>query len=75
MTIHRALATRIAVCMLSAALAGCGTFEGDAVVDTADGEGAIGKGAGLITGKRGAIVIDNDVWTGAVPGDDGTAAE
>lgn len=75
MTIHRTLTAHIAVCLLAIALAGCGALQGDAVVDTADGEGAIGKGPGLFTGKRGAIVIDNDVWSGAVQEDDGTAAE
>ena len=66
---------RIAACLLVLSLAGCGALRGDAQVDTDDGEGAIGRGAGLITGKRGAIVIDNEVWTGAVPGDDGFTPE
>ena len=45
------------VVAVPAALSGCGIVRGDKDVDTADGEGAIGKGPGLITGKRGAIII------------------
>ena len=64
-----------AACLLSLALSGCGKVQGDAEVDTADGEGAIGHGAGLFTGKRGAFIIENDVWTGARPGDKGFSPE
>ena len=39
------------------ALSACGLVKGDKDVDTSDGEGAIGKGPGLLTGKRGGIVI------------------
>ena len=39
------------------ALSACGLVRGDKDVDTSDGEGAIGKGPGLLTGKRGGIVI------------------
>lgn len=42
---------------LPLALGACGWVKGDKEVDTADGEGAIGKGPGLLTGKRGGIVI------------------
>lgn len=39
-------------------IGGCGGYvRGDRDVDTSDGEGAMGKGPGLITGKRGGIVI------------------
>ena len=64
-----------AACLFALALSGCGTLQGDADVDTADGEGAIGHGPGLVTGKRGAFVIYNDVWTGARPGDTGFSPE
>ena len=39
------------------ALGACGMVRGDKDVDTSDAEGAIGKGPGLLTGKRGGIVI------------------
>ena len=49
------------LCLLVAAvpvsLTGCGIVRGDKDVDTEDGEGAIGKGPGIITGKRGGIII------------------
>lgn len=49
------------LCLLVAAvpisLTGCGVFRGDKDVDTSDGEGALGKGPGVITGKRGGIII------------------
>lgn len=56
------------------ALAGCGEIQGDRDVSTDDGEGAIGRGGGLITGKRGGIIIYNRVWDGAAP-DSSDAAE
>ena len=39
------------------ALSACGVVKGDKDVDTSDGEGAIGKGPGLLTGKRGGVII------------------
>ena len=39
------------------ALSACGWVKGDKDVDTSDAEGGIGKGPGLLTGKRGGIVI------------------
>jgi hypothetical protein len=56
------------ICSLSFAVAGCGQWEGAKDVNTDIGSGAMGSGPGLITGKRGGIIIYNDVWTGAVPG-------
>jgi hypothetical protein len=56
------------LCTLSLAVAGCGQWEGAKDVNTDIGSGAMGSGPGLITGKRGGIIIYNDIWTGAVPG-------
>ena len=39
------------------ALGACGWVKGDKDVDTDVGEGAMGKGPGLLTGKRGGIII------------------
>lgn len=58
----------IVLCTLSLSAAGCGQWEGAKDVNTDIGSGAMGSGPGLITGKRGGIIIYNDVWTGAVPG-------
>lgn len=38
-------------------LAGCGLWQGDQVVETEPQADAIGKGPGLFTGKRGAIIL------------------
>ena len=38
-------------------LAGCGLWQGDKVVETEPQADAIGKGPGLFTGKRGAIIL------------------
>ena len=38
-------------------LGGCGLWQGDKEVDTVPPSEAIGKGPGLITGKRGGIII------------------
>ena len=53
----RILAIALCVLALPMVASGCGKFRGDKHVDTSDGEGAMGKGPGLLTGKRGAIVI------------------
>ncbi len=39
------------------ALGACGWVKGDKDVDTSEPEGEIGKGPGLLTGKRGGIII------------------
>ena len=57
------------------ALGACGRVQGDAAVDSEPSEGAIGKGPGLLTGKRGAIVIYDEPWTGAAPIEGTNAAE
>jgi predicted small secreted protein len=58
----------IVLCAISLSVAACGRWEGAKDVNTDIGSGAMGNGAGLVTGKRGGIIIYNDVWTGAVPG-------
>lgn len=55
--------------MLSAALGACVTIQGDKNVDTDDGEGALGKGPGLISGKRGGFELPGVAWDGAAPND------
>lgn len=51
------------------ALGACVTIQGDKNVDTDDGEGALGKGPGLISGKRGAFELPGVDWDGAAPND------
>ncbi len=53
----RSLLICLLVITAPVALGACGAVRGDKEVDTADGEGASGKGAGLLTGKRGGLVI------------------
>lgn len=62
-----------AVTAVMLTLSGCAGVQGDREVSTADGEGAIGRGGGLFTGKRGGIVIHNDPWEGSTPGENKTA--
>ncbi|MDH3701216.1 MAG: hypothetical protein OEU46_07870 [Alphaproteobacteria bacterium] len=38
-------------------LSACGSIKGDKDVDTEDAEGGMGKGPGLLTGKRGGLII------------------
>ncbi len=57
MRIIRALVIVAIALSTPLALGACGWVKGDKDVDTSDGEGAIGKGPGLLTGKRGGIVI------------------
>lgn len=61
------MAAFLAISVLSLGVAGCDAFKGDEDVDTADGEGGLGKGPGLFTGKEGALVIESEVWEGAGP--------
>jgi len=57
MRILRTLAIVSLVLASPLALSACGWVKGDKDVDTSDAEGGIGKGPGLLTGKRGGIVI------------------
>ncbi len=58
-----------AALVVGLALASCTTIQGDKEVDTDDGEGALGKGPGLISGKRGAFELPGFDWDGAAPND------
>lgn len=58
-----------AALVVGIALASCTTIQGDKDVDTDDGEGALGKGPGLVSGKRGAFELPSAVWDGAAPND------
>ena len=57
-------------CALALAVSGCAEWQGASDVSTDVGGGALGHGPGLITGKRGAIVIYSDAWSGASPSGD-----
>jgi len=57
MRIIRALLIVFIALAMPLALSACGLVRGDKDVDTSDGEGAIGKGPGILTGKRGGVVI------------------
>ena len=59
----------VSVAALSLALGACATIKCDSDVDTDDGEGALGKGPGLISGKRGGFEFPGFDWDGAAPND------
>ena len=52
---------RVLIILLSVfamlAVSGCGVWRGSKEIDTEPGGDGMGKGSGLITGKRGGIVI------------------
>jgi hypothetical protein len=50
------------------AVSGCAEWQGSETVSTETGGDGEGHGPGLFTGKEGAIVLYQDVWSGAVPG-------
>ena len=56
MTVLRRMLMTVLVIALPLSLPACG-FRGDKEVDTQDAEGGMGKGPGLLTGKRGGIII------------------
>ncbi len=51
------------------ALGACVSIQGDKTVSTDDGEGALGAGPGLISGKRGGFELPTSNWEGAAPND------
>jgi hypothetical protein len=55
---------------LALTLAACAEWHGVDDVSTDVGGGKLGSGPGLVTGKRGGIVIYQHVWSGAAPGGD-----
>ena len=57
MTAFRLLPTAVLILAFSLMLGGCGLWQGDQVVETEPQADAIGKGPGLFTGKRGAIIL------------------
>ena len=57
MIASRKLSTAVLIVAVSLMLAGCGLWQGDQIVETEPQADAIGKGPGLFTGKRGAIIL------------------
>jgi len=53
----RRILMTLLVIALPLSISACGSFKGDKDVDTQDGEGGMGKGPGLLTGKRGGVII------------------
>ena len=53
----RTLPIILCILVLPLVASGCSKVRGDKDVDTSDGEGAMGKGPGLLTGKRGGVII------------------
>ncbi len=66
MTKFRLLTTIVLVFFVSLMLGGCGTWRGDKEVDTEPEEGR-SEGPGLFTGKKGGIIIYEEIWTEAAP--------
>ena len=56
MTALRRILMTLLVIALPLSISACG-FRGDKDLDTQDAEGGIGKGPGLLTGKRGGLII------------------
>ena len=56
MALRRMLVTFLVIA-LPLSMSACGSFKGDKDVDTEDAEGGMGKGPGLLTGKRGGLII------------------
>jgi hypothetical protein len=52
---------------LALAVSGCAEWQGARDVSTDVGADALGHGPGLFTGKRGAIILYQDVWPGSSP--------
>lgn len=57
MTALRRILMTLLVIALPLSISACGSFKGDKDVDTQDAEGGMGKGPGLLTGKRGGVII------------------
>lgn len=56
--------------LVSVALFGCVTVEGDRDVDTSPPGDEVGKYPGLFTGKKGALIFEFDPWWGPSPSGD-----
>ncbi len=57
MTALRRILMTLLVIALPLSLTACGSWKGDRDVDNHDDEGAMGKGPGVFTGKRGGLII------------------
>ena len=57
MTALRRIFVTLFVIALPLSMSACGSIKGDKDVDTEDAEGGMGKGPGLLTGKRGGLII------------------
>ena len=53
--------------ILSFGLSGCENFRGDSEVDTAPRGEGVGSSPGLLTGKKGALIIETEPWEGPSP--------
>lgn len=66
----RCAAVTAVMLTLSLPLGGCAAWQGAAEAGTQSAEMEEARGPGLFTGKRGGIIIDAPVWTGASPAGD-----
>ena len=55
------------VAIVSLGLPGCEAIRGANEVDTSPREEGVGKHPGLLTGKKGALIIETEPWEGASP--------
>lgn len=69
MTVLRSLSAILLACAFILTLGGCEAPRGDKEVKTEPQEGR-SDGPGLFTGKKGGIVIYEEVWTGSSPSGD-----
>lgn len=63
----RIRAAAVLVATLSLGLPGCETIRGASEVDTSPRGEGVGKRPGLLTGKKGALIIETEPWEGASP--------
>lgn len=60
-------AAAVLVAILSLCLPGCEAIRGDSEVDTSPRGEEVGKHPGLLTGKKGALIIETEPWEGPSP--------
>ncbi|MDH3704122.1 MAG: hypothetical protein OEU46_22720 [Alphaproteobacteria bacterium] len=53
--------------IVALAVAGCEAVQGDRDVDTSPPGDGVGKSPGLLTGKKGVLVIETEPWHGPSP--------
>lgn len=66
MPFRRSVSTWLLLVLIGLAAGACDTLHGDEDVDTVPPDSRT-DGPGLFSGKKGGLVIESDVWSGASP--------